>query len=249
MTSLALSQTGLLLADDPPHLLGLPTERTAKPVLPGSTERILKPIASLLNQIVADVISKRTGQDFEAAFKRVFPQYVELVVAFSRIAATTVEANKLARLSVESFSELEAELREHGVSSFGAPMVERGLFTVWTLRKTSELLELLRVAAPAGTRHKDREFADNFLLHALRARFHVDCLVKSIHSHQALYPDVLSSVEDGLRSAVDAYAWVKQAVDLRSPNDDGEPPFTLPITEDEQELLDSSTHDFTDDRA
>src|SRR5205823_10231596 len=109
------------------------------------------------------------------------------------------------------------------------------------LRKISDLLAILQTAPPVGDDQKDKdaEFTGHFFLHALRARFYVDCLVASMRTKQPLYRSVFPQVDDGLRSTINAYAWVKQAVDLRFPSDDSK--LVAPErTADDRELAEAS---------
>ena len=111
------------------------------------------------------------------------------------------------------------------------------------LRKISDLLTVLNTATLGeDQKEKDAEFAGHFFIHALRARFFVDCLVASMRTRQPLYRSVFPQVDDGLRSIVNAYAWIKQAVDLRLPSDSSELA-TVEWTADDQELVDASMHD------
>jgi hypothetical protein len=100
-----------------------------------------------------------------------------------------------------------------------------------------------------GEREKDREFAEKFFLHAIRARFYIDCLVASMRSKRPLHRETFPQVDDGLRSIINAYAWVKQALDLRFPPNETEPPAPA-WTEEDQLFSDASMSDMdTLDRA
>jgi hypothetical protein len=232
-------------------LFGLPAERSAKRALPGSTDDVLKNIASILDEMLSQVVEQRTAPDFAAAVQEVFPRYVHLVVAFARVASAMVSRQTMIRLSAESFAELESDFREHGEAFFGENLRERALFTVWTLRKTSDLLEELgksNASVSPSQLEKDHEFLSGFFRHALMARFHVDILVVSMRKKRPLYPDVLASVDNGLRSVVNAYAWVKQAVDLRFPQDDDSHMPSRDWSDEEQALLDDSMRDLSRQR-
>ncbi len=223
-------------------LLGLPTKRSAERRLSKSADDILRSIAGMLRELIGEVIEKRSAKEFEAAVEAAFPRYVSLVLSFSRIVGTVVPERDLARISAESFSEMEAEFRAAGLQSFGSSVRERVLFTVWTLRKTADLLEVLvSGSGPAleRQRSRDEEFVTKFLFHALFARFNIDCLFIAMREEKPIYPEVLPLVEDGLRHAVNAYAWIKQAVDLRFPSDEeaGVPAYW---TQDDEALLSES---------
>jgi hypothetical protein len=224
-------------------LIGLPAEKSAQRSLPGSAEKLLKSIAETLDAMILDVISKRTAGELRQAEDEVFPQYVSLVVAFARVASKLVDRKTIARLSRESFCELEAEIREDGEASFGEALRDRALSTVWMLRKISDLLEILQTA-PVGPkdREKDAEFAEAFFLHAVRARFYIDCLMTSMRTKRPLYRDTFPQVDDGLRSIINAYAWVKQSLDLRLPNNEPEPEAPA-WTEEDQALINASMAD------
>ena len=243
MTPLALAYD-FAPVDESVSLLGLPAKRSAKRSLPGKADEVLKTIASILDDMLTDVISQRTSTDFQRASSEAFPRYVGLVLAFSKIVSTIVPRQTIVRLTSESFSEIEADIRQHGEASFGGDLQERAIFTVWTLRKIGDLLDLLVQSEPVVDKlqQRDTTFANEFLLHAFRARFHVDCLIGSMRTGRAIYPDVRPLVDNGLRSVVDAYAWAKQAVDLRLPVDESEPLLKYWSDED-QKLLNASMRD------
>ena len=220
----------------------MPTARSAKKRLPVSADDVLKSISVIVDELLRNVISKRTAAEFGAAAEEAFPKYVDLIMAFGRVVTATLPKDTLARLSAESMSELEADICEHGVASFGSNMRDRAAFTAFTLRKIGERLDVLcRSKSPDTEKEKDEEFAERYFVHALRSRFYIDCLVMSMETRQPLFPDVLPIVDDGLRSAVDAYAWVKRAVDLRRPADEREIPDYL--TPEDDELVDASMTD------
>ena len=226
--------------DDGVGLLGLPAEQSAKRRLSGSADEVVKTLSTVLDELVLEVIEKRTASEFRDASSAAFPKYAKLVLSYAQIVATIVPPQVLDRLTAESFSEFEAEIREHGVQAFGATMRDRAVFTVWTLRKIASLLQLLATNDVTATEHgKDKDFLMNFLVHALRARFNVDCLRASVRTGRPIYPDALEVIDDGLCSAVNAYAWIKQAVDLRFPSDES---LVLPDywTTDDDALLEES---------
>lgn len=217
--SLALQPGDLasLSATEGIRLLGLPAEKSAKQELSGSADEVVKNIATLLNQMVATAIEKRTSEEFNEIKRELFPRYVQLVLNLAGIVTALVPSDVLARLALESFSELEADIREHANASFGANMRERAMFTVWTLREISELLAVLQSSQMKEEDvPREAEFLGSFLAHALSARFGIDCLRLSMKTGRAIYPDVFPALDNTLRAAVDAYAWIKQAVDLRT---------------------------------
>jgi hypothetical protein len=227
------------------QLLGIPSEKSAKRDLSGSADEVVKAIAKVVDQMFMTVIQTRTADQFRAAYEQVFTPYMQLVLSLSTIVSNIVPKAVLVRVARDSFSELEAEIREHAVASFGADMRDRAVFTVWTLRRINDLLQLVGTegTVPDGHQEKDKEFFSFFMAHALRARFAIDCLIASMKSGKTIHPEVLPPVADMLRSAVDAYAWIKQSADLRrGPLDEGE---LTPVdwVDEDQQLLNESMYD------
>jgi hypothetical protein len=245
--ALALTQCGVgPSAVGDATLLGLPAERSAKQQLSGSAGELVKTIATILDQMVLGVIEKRTAQDFRAAFNQVFPAYMQLILSLSGMVSAIVPSTTLARLAAESFSELEADIREHAVIAFGADIRDRAIFTVWTLRKIADLLHTVSSAEKVKDRDRDKEneFKSYFLTHALRARLSIDCLTASMRFKRPIYPEALGVIADGLRSTVDAYAWIRQAADLHAPSDES-PVTPVNWNQEDQELLNESMYDMT----
>jgi hypothetical protein len=238
------------VASDGVSLLGLPTERSAKRQLSGTAEELIKTISALLDEIVLDVIDKRTEESFLEAFNAAFPNYARLVLSAGKIVKTVVPEQVITRLAADSYCELEAEFRQHGEHAFGAHIRDRALFTVWTLRKISDLFQLLQDRddkTQPNDDHKETEFLHGFLSHALRARFSLDCLTTSMRLNRPIYREVLGAVDDGLKSTVDAYAWIRQAVDLRVPSSDEQAAFPPSWDEEDEELLRESMSDVAED--
>jgi hypothetical protein len=251
MTTLALTRRfGFPTIADGSSQLGLPAERTAKQRLSGSADEVVKTITKILDEMILEVISSRTTAEFNTALVESFPKYVDLVMSYARIVSSIVPKGVQARLVAESFSEFESEIRADAEHAFGNDMRDRAVFTVWTLRKISDLLELAASKDVSdGDKGKDQEFLNRFLLHALRSRFSVDCLRLSMRTKTPIYPDVLPELADGLRSAVDAYAWIRQAVELRAAGDeDSLPAWSEQWDLDDQTLVNESMQDLANER-
>ena len=230
-------------------MLGLPTAQSAKRGLTGSVDGVLQSIDSLMSTLVLRVLGSRTQAEFWEAFRSAFPDYVRLLRSFSEIAATMSSSSLMVRVSMESLLELEDKLRASGEESFGPAMTERALFTVFTLRKITPLLHSV-VTSPrkldSCDLEKDKDFAENFLVHALVSRFCIDCLIVAMANNRTVYPDVLAALNDLMRSVVNAYAWVHQAVELRTEKDPFDHAVAFPPLDDEdQQLLNESMRDLS----
>jgi len=223
--------------------LALPAKRAAEQVT-GSVNDSFRAIQTILGQILTDVCAKRTSEEFASARREYFPQYLQVMLALSHLVSAVVPKGVVDRLSCESMSEMEADFREEARASFGKDICDQALFTIFTLRKICDLSDRIRVQKePAeNLRAADRELANDFVYHIIFSRFHLDCLTMSLRVNRVLYPEVLESISDGLRSLVNAYAYIKQAADLRSPQAE-EALIHIDYDDEEQELAALSMKD------
>jgi hypothetical protein len=227
------------------RVISFPTSSDEPPRqrIPKQAWEIIRSIASILEDLVFLSLEKRTASEFSSIRTEVFPKYFEAMQALSSLTAIAVPAPVLERLSGEFFSEMEATCRERALDSFGAEVRDQLIFTIWTLRKTSDLCRaIVARPLPPESKDEDAELALKYAQYAVWARFHIDCILKSIETHRPIYPEVLESVIDGLRAAVNAYAWARRGLELRSPAPN---PIVSPVEWDEQEqqLLDEATRE------
>lgn len=195
------------------ELSGLPSEREQAPKqLSNSANEIVRAVVSVIDDMITVAMGCRTAEDFAAARTKVFPRYFSAMAALGALIRITVSKHAIARLLNESLCELEADFRESGAAIFGAELRDRGLFTVWTLRRINELAEKMQKISAKDGVSSDEETARKFASYALWSRFHIDCLVKAMRTGTPIFPEVVESIVDGLRAAVDAYGWIRQAV-------------------------------------
>jgi hypothetical protein len=167
--------------------------------------------------LISTAIEKRTAEEFRATTVQIFPQYFAAMRALGDLVRIVVPKQTMERLSEEWISELEADFRDHGPSTFGADLTDRGIFTAWMFRKISDLAKEVSVSPNAKDSEADVQMASDFAAKALWTRFHIDCLVKAMRGNKPIYPGVVEPVRDGLRMAVNTYACIREWVDLRNP--------------------------------
>jgi hypothetical protein len=233
------------------EMLALPNVQSGQRVkrLSATAEQLVSSIASVMDDLVSVTIERRTAADFLATRNDVFPHYFQAVRALTDLARIIVPQHVLQVLTLESFTEMEAEFRDQGLEAFGQAVRDQALFTVWTLRKISDLCQRIGNAKlNPGFKESDAEMFANFVSHAVGARFHLDCLLKSMIVQKPMHPDVLSVVIDGLRNAVNAYAWARRAFDLRVPRTEQEN-VTVEWDEEDRQLLNEATFDMVTDPA
>lgn len=189
--------------------------------LSGSADEVFRNIFTLLENLVLSVIEKRTAAEFKAAREEVFPKYLEAVIALSSLTRLLVQQPVIERLNREFFCELEADLRDRGLTAFGEAVRDQAMFTVWTLRKLSDFTSQITATQLQKLDEKQKavftEVAWPSIFHAIRTRFHVNCLVTSMQKQRPIYPDVMELMIDGLRSVVNAYALVRRLLDAVVP--------------------------------
>jgi hypothetical protein len=192
--------------------------------------------------LVLSAIEKRTAAEFMAARAEAFPKYFDAAVALSNLIQILVQPEVVERLNREFFCELEADLRDRGLASFGYAVREQAMFTVWTLRKISDLTSQMANAKIDQNQQAADELAKQCIYSAIVTRFHVHCLVISMEKGQPLNPGILDLVIDGLRAAVNAFGFVRRLLDLLVP-------LTAPVMAqvewdaEDQELLAESSLD------
>jgi hypothetical protein len=208
--------------------------------------QLISNMATVADELVVSAIEKRTATEFSAACNEVMPKYFAALRAISDIATIVAPHETLELLTNESFSEAEAEFRDHGLAAFGAALRDQAIFTVWTLRKISDLCQRIdSVKLATDLKEPDSEIFRFFIFHTISARFHLHCMRKSMQLGRPMYPEVLDLVINGLRNAVNAYAWARRALDLRLPIP--EPELASVTWDDEdQSLLNEADMDVLD---
>ena len=214
-------------------VVGLPTKSDSRNVV---ANELVRELVKLIDDLVAISVTQRNLEDFVRVRSEAFPNYVIAIKSLGLIARIVLPAQKIDQMSWESFSEMEAEFRDHGAETLGSDLTERGLFTAWTLRKIHELAKEI-IAAPllADSMEQDNEKAMQFIHMALWNRFHLDCLTRSINTKQAIHPGLVEPIRDGLRAVVNAYALARQWADLRLPKVQSD--VATPEWSDDDEIL------------
>jgi hypothetical protein len=210
----------------------------------GSADDLMRNIFSLLEDLVLCTIEKRTATEFRQSRDAVFPKYMEAVGALGSLVRIVVPQHVIERLNREFFCELEADLREKGLTAFGPALRDQAVFTVFTLRKISDLITQLAGAVKTDVKPSQQvaEIMSQLLFHAVWTRFHVNCLVTSIDRQAIIYPEVLELVTDGLRAAVNAYGLTRRLLDALSPIRET-PLVPIEWDEEEQNLLNEAKRD------
>jgi hypothetical protein len=232
-------------------LVGLPSkasesERSAE--MSDRANELVRTVVTVVDDLVSGTIEQRTANDFVKVRAEVFPQYFAAMRALGDLSRIVLTKQTIVRLSAEWFSELESDFKHLGPSAFGTDLTERGIFTVWMLRKIHDLAQEIIAAPLPPEADKDSGMAQDAATRAMWTRFHIDCLTKAMRDKKPIYPGVVDQIRDGLRQAVDTYACIRLWADLRSPQPD---PVLAPLewTADDELLLVDSMNDLERDSA
>ena len=120
--------------------VGFPSKRVSKQIT-GSAEDALRGIATLVEQMVAGAIEKRTAADFKVLCGETIANYARLMFSAGSLIRAVVPANVRDRVAAEALSEMEADFRDHALAAFGSSIRDQAIFTVWTLRKISDIAQ------------------------------------------------------------------------------------------------------------
>jgi hypothetical protein len=195
--------------------------RTKRPAreLSEPVEKVFRGASAAIEQMSLSLIEKRTAQEYDAAFGELLPKYVALTLSLSRIARAVVSEDALDLMTRESICELEADFRDKAADAFGSVVKEQVLFTISAVRKINDILASIRSTkiVDESKQKEDRELSEQFTVCSLVAHFSLDCLRASLQHHRPIYPDVMPRVMDGLRAMVNAYAWARRGLALRTP--------------------------------
>jgi hypothetical protein len=220
-SALAMDEGLICRPERPDGLLSFLVSRakSAPRSLTPSVSEVLRGCADAINQILRTAIETRSAAEYDRVFKESFPKYAALSMAISHFASAVIQRSVREQLVRESICEMEADFREKGLAVFGAAVRDQAMFTVWTLRKIKELTtQIIAIPMDPARKKDDEEYSLHFNLNALRAQFSLDCLNFALDNEQAIYPEVLEPMIDGLRAMVDAYTWARRGLEIREPS-------------------------------
>ncbi len=214
-----------IIAFSPVGLMEQPTVDRVENRL-GATVRTL---FELLNEVSDQISRCRNAEEFRAFREEAFPSYSQLLSSLGSISNAQVARKDLPGLIEASFSTLEREFSsQESRDYFGDEAFYEIQFCVSTFRSGVRWLPFLITHKPADElRPQDLELARNYQSSASWTYFHLCGLGIAFSKRQTIAPDVLQELLDGLRHAVMVYAYVRQALDLRSPVEESIEPLTI----------------------
>lgn len=173
-------------------------------------------VAGVIDDLVGSGLAQRTPEGFIANRNSVFPKYFAALSALSNLSRIIAAPVAVRQITLDSYSEIEADLRNHGLAVFGQEVRDQALFTVWTLRRISEVCDKINEASlPSEAEPDDKQTFEQFRFDLMWTHFHLQCLVMAMQRNRPVPEAVIEILMDGLRAAVNAYAAARTALDLR----------------------------------
>jgi hypothetical protein len=113
------SPDGAARLDDLLALVGLPSQRHSASEMSGAAQEILRGIRSFVDGLLLRAIATHNENDFASVRTEVFGDYARSVTYLAMLVRMLVPEPVIGRALEDSFWELEAEFREHGLTRFG----------------------------------------------------------------------------------------------------------------------------------
>lgn len=207
-------------------------------------ERLVRELLSMMDRQLLSVLEARSAAEFSQLRAEVFPKYVRALRAVADTMSNLIPESEIETLSGEATASIIKDLEKQRGVIIASPLVDQSIFTLWTLSKIRTLGRRIEVAGrvSADKEGDDLKLLKEYRLTSLWAQFHLDSALSSIKFKRPLPDDVQGIIHDGLRSAVNAYAIMREALSLRTLVEEV-PPAELPWTDEDETLLASSMRD------
>jgi hypothetical protein len=206
-----------------------------------SDERLIRELLSMLDKQLLAVLGSRSVDEFVKQRQEVWPKYVRALRALSDTTGNLIPESEFEVLSGEATVVLAADLEKRRGVRFGNALTDQAIFTLWTLGKIRSLGRKIEAAGkpPAENQGADLVLIREYRMASLWAQFHLDIVFAALKFEKTIPKDVQEVVHDGLRTTVNAYAIMREALSLRVVAEEV-PPANLPWDKEDEELLAAS---------
>jgi len=210
------------------------------PGLNRNDERLLNELSKRLDHQLLTVLDSRSLEEFTAARGKIWPNYCRALRALSDTLRNMASEEEIARVSKLVVADLTADIVKERAARFNEKLADQATFTIWVFSKMRGMIDSLAVPPKPELRPKDLQLCNEYRLCSLWAQFHMDLVVAANKFQKTISDDVQNAMCDGLRSAVNAYAIMKEAYALRHPRAEQAPVAELPWDEEDEQLLAAS---------
>jgi|SRR5271157_4463943 len=222
---------------------------SVRTVLIQSDEELVRKLVSMLDNQLLGVLETRSVLEFTQARAEIWQKqkYVRARRALSDTMSNLASESKLEAVSKACMATLAADLQKQRGVRFGDELTEQAVFTMWTFARISAFAQKVQDAGEACDKDADLKLNAEYQLHLLWAQFHMDAVVAAMKFKKTIRDDVQHVICEGLRSAVNAYAILREALALRVSPVQGSSPAALPWDDEDERLLASSMRDMNAD--
>ncbi len=211
--------------------------------LVGSDERLLRELIRIIDSQMIEVLESRSSTEFISSVNRVWMKYVRSARALSDTVSNLLSEDQIAIIANVSGGEFREDLEKQRGERFSGGLVDQAIFTIWAMGKIRSIGKKIHEAGEARDKDEDLKLNRDFQGYVLCARFHMDCLASAMKFRKSLPVDVQEVIQEGLRTAVNAYAIAWEALDLRLSQAQENLGIELPWDKEDEELLASSMRD------
>ncbi len=216
-------------------------------ILIQSDEELIRKLVSMLDNQLLGVLETRSILEFTKARAEIWPKYIRARRALSDTMSNLASESKMEAIAKTSSATLAADLQKQRGVRFVDVLVDQAVFTLWTFGKMGALAKIVNAAGEPLDKDVDQRLNSEYQLCLLWAQFHLDSVVAVMKFKKTVPDDIQQVICDGLRSSVNAFAILKEALSLRTSPVDVQPPATLPWDEEDERLLASSMRDINAD--
>lgn len=207
-----------------------------------SDEDLIRKLVSLLDNQLLGVLETRSLLEFVESRRGTFPKYIRARRALSDTMSNLASESDLEKISKLCSQALTEDLQKQRLR-FGDKLTDQAVFTLWTLDKVSALAQKVNQAGEPRDKDADLKLRSEYQSCVLWTQFHLDVLSAAMKFKKTIRVDVQDAICEGLRTAVNVYAILREALLLRASQTDLSPPPVLPWDEEDEQLLAASMKD------
>ncbi|MGA7559213.1 MAG: hypothetical protein WBV60_14720 [Terriglobales bacterium] len=216
---------------------------TVQTILVQSDEELVRKLVLMLDNQLLSALETRSALEFVDARNKVWASYIRARRALSDTMTNLVPESEMDAVAKAAIATAVADVEKQRGVRFGDMLTDQAVFTLWTFEKKKNLARQIQNAGEPRDKDADLKLNQEFHLYSLWAQFHMDTVIAAMKFKRAIPEDIQAVICDGLRSNVNAYAILKEALSLRTPPVVATPVDELPWDEEDEQLLNASMRD------
>lgn len=212
-----------------------------------SDEELIRKLSSVLDNQLLAVLETRSALEFAEIRVKIWPKYIRARRALSDTMSNLASESNMEAISKVYFATLVTDLQKQRGIRFGDALTDQAVFSLWTLSKINALARKVNRAGEPRDKDADLKLNAEYQVCALWGLFHLDAIVAAMKFKKTVLEDVQAVICEGLRTFVNVYAILKDALLLRVSQAELSTTAVLPWDEEDEQLLASSMKDINAD--